>query len=257
MKFDIYFPSKKKNAFPVVFFAHGGGWITGSRKLASATAWAKFLASRGFAVVSIDYRYAYFHKYEALIEDYSNALQYIKTHAKDLNIDKNKIILMGTSAGGTLSLYYAAYHTFNHNWEEMQGITGVVSWYAPADLLDLWNQQVESLFAKFAITTTMKGSPKRKIEDYKLYSPINYVSKYMIPTLLVHGKKDTTVPVDSSIKLYKKLKEFGVDVSLLIHPKGDHSFELELKDFLTIKFVEKTVNFMKEVCEKEKSVVLN
>ena len=62
-------------------------------------------------------------------------------------------------------------------------------------------------------------------------------------------KKDTTVPVESSKKLYKKLKEQGVQAKLLIHPDGNHSFELDLKDFLTIKYVERTVSFAKDLCE--------
>jgi len=247
LKLDIYYPVNEHEKYPTVFFAHGGGWISGSRKLASVTTWSKFLASRGFTVIAIDYRYSYFHDYEELIQDYSAALEYIKNNCENLKIDKNKIVLMGTSAGGTLSLYYAAFNTFNNNLQAMEGIKGVVSWYAPADLLDLWS--VESLFAKVAVITTMKGSPNRKFEDYKLYSPINYISERMCPTLLVHGEKDTTVPAESSKKLYKKLKEYGVYTKLLIHPKGNHSFELDLKDFLTIKYVEKTVSFMKELCK--------
>ena len=49
--------------------------------------------------------------------------------------------------------------------------------------------------------------------------------------------------------LYKKLKEQGVQAKLLIHPDGNHSFELDLKDFLTIKYVERTVSFAKDLCE--------
>ncbi|TDX12912.1 acetyl esterase/lipase [Petrotoga sibirica] len=247
LKLDLYYPAKVKSKYPVVFFAHGGGWITGSRKLSSVTAWAKFLASRGFAVVAIDYRYGYFNKYEELIEDYNDALNYIKDHSEELDLDKENIVLMGTSAGGTLTLYYAAYHSYYNHLEKTKGIKGVVAWYAPSDLLDLWSKQVDSLFAQFAVTATMKGTPKRKFEEYKLYSPINYISERMIPALLVHGKKDDTVPVMTSIKLNKKIKECGVPSTLLIHPKGKHSFEFELKDILTQKFVEKTVSFIRKV----------
>ncbi|MBL5981124.1 peptidase S15 [Petrotoga sp. 9T1HF07.CasAA.8.2] len=258
LKLDVYYPSKEKSKFPVVFFAHGGGWITGSRKLSSVTAWAKFLASRGFAVVAIDYRYSYLNKYEELIEDYHDALNYIKDHSEELSLDKENIVLMGTSAGGTLSLYYAAYNSYYNHFEKMKGIKGVVAWYAPSDLLDLWSNQVDSLFAQFAVTTTMKGTPKTKFEEYKLYSPINYISERMVPTLLVHGEKDATVPVTTSIKLNQKIKECGVPSTLLIHPKGKHSFELELKDVLTQKFVEKTVSFIKKVCQnKETDDTLN
>lgn len=247
LKLDIYYPTKKRELYPAIFFAHGGGWISGSRKLSSVTTWSKFLASRGFSVIAIDYRYSYFHSYEELIQDSSAALDYIRNNSNHLKIDKNKIVLMGTSAGGTLSLYYAAFNTFYNNLSAMKGIKGVIAWYAPADLLDLW--RVDSLFARVAVVTTMKGSPNRKIEDYKMYSPINYVSTRMCPTLLVHGEKDTTVPVESSKKLYKKLKEQGVQAKLLIHPDGNHSFELDLKDFLTIKYVERTVSFAKDLCE--------
>jgi len=263
LKFDLYYPSKVKSKYPVVFFAHGGGWITGSRKLSSVTAWAKFLASRGFAVVAIDYRYGYFYRYEELIEDYNDALEYVKGHSEELYLDKDNIVLMGTSAGGALSLYYAAYNSYYNQSEKMKGIKGVVAWYSPADLLDLWSKQVDSLFAHFAVTTTMKGTPKGKLEEYKLYSPINYISERMVPTLLVHGEKDVTVPVTTSIKLNKKIEECGVPSDLLIHPKGKHSFEFELKDVLTQKFVEKTVSFIKKAYQNvgnegtlEKRVVL-
>ncbi|WP_233488397.1 alpha/beta hydrolase [Petrotoga sp. 9PW.55.5.1] len=249
LKLDIYYPSKPKNKYPVVFFAHGGGWVTGSRKLSSVTSWAKYLSGKGFAVVAIDYRYGYFYKFEDLIEDYSSALNYIRENYHNLNIDKDKIVLMGTSAGGTLSLYYAAYHSYFNHTKELEGIKGVVAWYSPTDLLDLWNIQVDSLFAQFAVTTTMKGTPKNKYEDYKAFSPINYISERMLPTMLIHGEKDSTVPLNSSVKFYEELKKQGVNSVLLTHPKGEHSFELELKDLLTQRLVEKTVNFIRERVE--------
>jgi dipeptidyl aminopeptidase/acylaminoacyl peptidase len=63
---------------------------------------------------------------------------------------------------------------------------------------------------------------------------------------LVHGKKDSVVPYDSSVKLYRKLKRLGCRVVLLTHHEADHGFEFVLKDEKTKEILQKTVEFLLE-----------
>lgn len=246
LKLDIWYPNQMKAVYPLVFFAHGGGWVSGFRKQPNNVSWCKFLASRGFAAVSIDYRLAMRHNMEIILTDYTDALDFVKKNAEMLKIDKDNILLMGLSAGGHLALRYAAYHTFMNQETKMAGIKGVVVYYAPSDLGDLFEKEQKSLFARFAAVATLKGLPKNKPSLYDYYSPIEWISERMVPTLVVHGKKDRIVPYTSSVHLVSKLKSKSIPCRFLVHKEGGHGFETHLKDFRTVRILEETVRFMKK-----------
>jgi len=245
LKLDIWYPNHIKRVYPLIFFAHGGGWVSGFRNQPNNVSWCKFLASKGFAAVSIDYRFGMRNSMENILTDYTDALDFVKNNAEKLRIDKNDIVLMGLSAGGHLALLYASYHTFMNHEMKMRGIKGVSVYYPPSDLRDIFGKEQKSLFARFATIATLKGIPANKPSRYSYYSPIEWISERMIPTLVVHGKKDMVVPYRSSINLVSKLKSKSIPSRLLLHKRGGHGFETHLKDFRTIRILEETVRFMK------------
>lgn len=249
LKLDIFYPKDHTTSvdkkYPVVFFAHGGGWVSGFRKQANNISWCKYLASRGFAVVSIDYRFGIVSHIDDILKDYSDALNFVREKAEKLSLNQEKIALMGLSAGGHLALQHAAYHSYHGNLSEIKGVKCVVAWYAPSDLMDLWDDKVESLFARFAVSTTLKGLPTRDKEDYIRYSPITWVSEKMVPVFLVHGSGDKVVPVDSSVKLFNKLQKNNVEAYLEIYSNAGHAFEFELKTPKTIQLIGKTLKFLR------------
>ncbi len=249
LKLDIWLPSRNKASTPLVFFCHGGGWISGFRNQPNNVSWCQYLASKGFAVVSIDYRYGYKNTMNDILLDYSDALNYIRDNSKKLSINKDNIVLMGLSAGGHMSLLYSTYHAFNKNEKEMSGIKGVIAYYSPTDLNDIFVSESKSMFARFATAQTLKGIEAPKEEIYNFYSPIKWVSEDMIPCLIVHGKLDTVVPFKSSIKFVSRLKQLNIKHSFLVHRKGGHSFDTKLKDIATINILEKTVRFVKRVAD--------
>ena len=244
LKLDLWLPSGNREAACLVFFCHGGGWVSGFRNQPNNVSWCKYLASKGCAVVSIDYRYGYRNTMDDILLDYTDALNYVRANSKRLSVDKDKIILMGLSAGGHLSLLYSAYHTYNKNEEMMSGIKGVVAYYAPTDLNDIFVSESKSIFARFATSQTLKGIPVPKEQIYDYYSPINWVSESMIPCLLVHGKLDTIVPFNSSMKFADRLKRFNIQHTFLVHGKGGHSFDTKLKDITTVNILESTARFI-------------
>ncbi|MFW6122415.1 MAG: alpha/beta hydrolase family protein [Petrotogales bacterium] len=247
LSLDIYYPAKsKKKIHPTVFFTHGGGWISGHKRQPNNVSWLRYLASKGFAVISIDYNLGYSSTMNDFLKNYIDALEYVRKKSNELNIDKNNIALMGLSAGGHLGLLFSAQNTYRENFVAVKGIKCVVSWYAPCDLIDIWNERSDSLFARFAITTTLKGLPKKQKEDYKNFSPISWVSTRMLPTMLVHGTDDTVVPAESSIKMYEQLRLCGVLSALRLVHGADHGFEFVLKNTHTIKVVEQTVSFLRK-----------
>ncbi len=245
LKLDLWLPSKIKATTPLVFFCHGGGWISGFRNQPNNVSWCRYLASKGFAVASIDYRYGYRNTMEDILLDYRDALQYVRKNHKKLSINKDNIILMGLSAGGHMSLLYSTYHTYNKNEEMMAGVKGVVAYYAPTDLNDIFISESKSIFARFATNQTLKGIDAPREDVYDFYSPKSWVSDNMIPCLMVHGKLDNTVPFKSSLNFVSKLKKLNIKHTFLVHKKGGHSFDTRLKDIATVNILENTVRFIR------------
>lgn len=252
LKLDIYYPKVIKEKYPVVFFTHGGGWVSGFRNQRNNISWCRYLASKGFAVVSIDYRLGISHTMNDILSDYTDALNYIKKNANKLYLDKDNIVLMGLSAGGHLTILYYAYNTFLNIADKISGIKGLVLYYTPGNLMQLFDKNVKSVFAKVATVTALKGLPnKTKEGEYIYYSPVFWINENMKPVLLVHGQNDRTVPVSSSKELFKRLKEKGVQAKILIHNTGDHAFEFENNDIQTIRILNETVKFIRRLTEYE------
>nr|WP_300003204.1 alpha/beta hydrolase [Tissierella sp.] len=247
LKIDIYFPfTDTIGKSPLVYFCHGGGWISGFRNQPNNISWCRYLASRGFIASSIDYRYGYKNTIKDILSDYSDGLKFIKSKSDELRIDKSNIVLMGLSAGAHLALLYSSFNSFMEDKTSMEGIKSVVAYYPPSDLKDLFTDDNKSLFARFAVSRTLKGTPTNKEEIYRNYSPISWISEKMIPTLIVHGKLDTVVPFESSVKLIKRLNALNVPASFLVHSKGLHSFDTSLKDYATVNIIKKTIRFIKD-----------
>ena len=247
LKLDIWYPNQTKSVYPLVFFAHGGGWVSGFRKQPNNTSWCKFLASKGFATVSIDYRLAMRYSMKTILTDYADAIDFVKANAELLKINRDSILLMGLSAGGHLALRYATYYTFINHETKMKGIKGVIAFYAPSDLSDIFNKGNKSIFSRFATVATLKGSPKTNPITYFYYSPIEWISNRMVPTLVVHGRKDIIVPYVSSRNFATKLKSHNIPCKLLIHRNAGHGFETHRADFHTIRILKETIRFMKSL----------
>ncbi len=244
LKLDLWSPPEKNRIPALVIFAHGGGWISGFRNQPNNVSWCRFLSSRGFTVASIDYRLGFKYRMSDILEDYSDAVSFIR-HKFAGDEASGNIILIGLSAGGHLALSYAAYNTSQKNHQAMRGILSVIAYYAPSDLRDLYAPDDKSLFVRFAAGSTLKALPSFDEEAYIRYSPVTWLTSEMVPVLAVHGMKDETVPFRSSHTLIQKLKELGVHCRLLEHKNGGHCFEVKLRDIRTTQILEQTLRFIR------------
>jgi len=99
---DLYLPKNRTTdkPLPVVLYIHGGGWSGGSR--AGGGMAAGYAASGNYAGVSVGYRLSAEVKWPARIHDCKAAIRWIRGHAKEYNLDPDRIGVTGTSAGGHL-----------------------------------------------------------------------------------------------------------------------------------------------------------
>jgi acetyl esterase/lipase len=99
---DFYRP-EGPGKHPVVVAVHGGGWQDGTGS-GSYRNWGPYLAERGIALYSIDYRLSRpgYASYPQAVHDVVAAIRFVKHNAADLNVDPERVALMGDSAGGHL-----------------------------------------------------------------------------------------------------------------------------------------------------------
>ena len=179
---------------PLVITLHGGSWAGGDRRDLPELNY--HLASRGYVVAALSYRFAPQHPFPAASEDVDDAVEYLKSHARNLGIDSTRIVLLGRSAGGQLALN-SAYTKVDPS------IKGVIALYAPSDQQWGWdhptNPRVYDSYA--ALRTFLNGEPSQIPAAYKAASPINFVGARSVPTLLIHGAMDPLVSIQQSQRL--------------------------------------------------------
>lgn len=103
---DIYSLKSASGLEPAIVNIHGGAWVYGCKEIYKY--YCMSLAQHGFKVVNINYRLAPESVFPAAQEDINAVLTFIEKHGAEYGIDKDRLILVGDSAGGQLVSHYAA-----------------------------------------------------------------------------------------------------------------------------------------------------
>lgn len=186
-RLDIFAPKasyKSKTKTPVAVFIHGGGFSSGSKEQAYSSSNQKMiveLLNRGVAFVSINYPLLEKNETEGLIKSLNGAkraVQYLKLSSTRLNIAPEKIILMGSSAGASTSLWLAFHDdmaNLNSSDPVEQQSTRVLGAVASETQSSLDMVRWEEVFAQynFRVSSVASAAYKfygiSKLQD--LYSP--------------------------------------------------------------------------------------
>lgn len=216
----VFLPQGADGETPAVVICPGGGYSIVSIESEGYNI-ARWFQERGVAAFVLKYRLpideVFERKEEVALQDVQQSFNYIKTHAKRLNVDESKVGVMGFSAGGHLAACAS------------------VLYKTP-----LINASVEGLRPAFSILIypvitfqdeyTHKGSRNNLIgkecnaemKDY--YSCEKQVDKNTPMTFLLHSKDDKAVPCQNSILYKEALDSHGVKSRLVILETGGHGF---------------------------------
>ncbi|MET3126676.1 acetyl esterase/lipase [Arcicella rosea] len=246
---DIYLPADAKGNTPLIVFIHGGGWI-GNDKYADMGYMPNTINAMlesGFAIASIDYRFAMQAVFPAILQDCNKAVSFLFDNADKYKFDKNRIALMGFSAGGHLaslmgtsqnnnvkSLYFPdTYRPFKYK--------AVVDFYGPTDLVLLPGNED----AKSPEGLLIGAAPLLKPDLAKAASPITYIDKNDPPFIIFHGEKDNIVSNKQSKLFSAWLDHFGVKNELTIVKDAPHFGTMyDVEEIRT-----KVINFLKAELE--------
>ena len=96
-------PTAAPGPHPVIYNTHGGGMVAGGTRTVELADELDRAEELGLAVVAVEYRLAPEHPHPAPIEDCYAGLVWLAAHARDLELDPNRIVVSGNSAGGCLA----------------------------------------------------------------------------------------------------------------------------------------------------------
>lgn len=218
-KLDVYQASGEQ-PHPTLIYIHGGGWVEG-RKEEDVLEAMPFL-EKGWSVVNVEYRLAGVSLAPAAVEDCRCALRWVIEHAKDYKFDADRIVLMGHSAGGHLSLITGMLPLSAGLDRECAGdkelrVAAIIDWFGITDVNDLLEGPNMQDYAVMWL-----GSLTDREQVAKRVSPLTYVRPALPPTIMIHGDADDTVPYAHSVRLHAALDKAGVPNELLTIPGGKH-----------------------------------
>ena len=220
-KLDIYTRRGVTTPQPTVIFFHGGFWAAGNKEgaIPALLPWMEM----GWNVVNVEYRLARVALAPAAVEDCLCALRFIAAQAKTYNIDINRIVLTGESAGGHLTLTTGMIPESSGLARECAGTTPIprvaamINWFGITDVADVIDGPHAANLA-----VTWLGSLPNKDEIAKRVSPLTWVRPGLPPILTIHGDMDQLVPYDEAVRLHAALTKAGVTNQLLTIPGGRH-----------------------------------
>ena len=210
-KLDLFVPEKADGPLPLVIWVHGGGWQKGSKE--GCPPLRNGYVGRGYAVASLNYRISSQATFPAQIEDCKAAIRWLRAHAKEYNLDPNRFGAWGSSAGGHLVALLgtssdAKAFDVGANLDQSSRVQAVCDYYGPTDFSAIVTTPVAN-----AAESKLLGGPIAENQDKaKRANPITFVSRDNPPFLIVHGDKDSTVPINQSQLLFDALKQAGVSV---------------------------------------------
>ena len=224
----VYMPAKRNATGQTVIICPGGGYVNLSYDW-EGTDVAKLLNSKGITAIVLKYRLP--NSKSNIIPNLSplmdakRAIRMTRFYATKWNIKKDKVGIMGFSAGGHLA---STLGTHFDNGDPKA-----------TDSIEQTSSRPDFMILIYPVISMSKnimhvGSRNSLIGNHptdelaKLYSNELQVTKETPPTFLVHATDDKSVPVENSLLFYQALKDNNVPAEMHIYPKGGHGFGLAL-----------------------------
>jgi acetyl esterase/lipase len=253
-KLDIYLPARGSRPYPVIVWMHPGGFHIGDKRWEIADN-AEPMLSRGYAVVSINYRLSGEAIFPAQIYDAKAAICWIRAHAAEHGFDPRRIVAAGVSAGGYLAAMLGTTGGVREmedlslgHAEQSSMVNAVVDLYGPLDFLRKNAQLIElglepgpsdaDAPEAWLLGCVLEESPQKCAQA----NPTTYISKSSPPFYIQHGTEDKHIPYLQSKELADCLKAaIGEDKVHLELVPGAHHFDAVHR---SSRSIEKILDFL-------------
>jgi acetyl esterase/lipase len=250
---DVFTPKSKPNGAAIIWVV-SGGWVSNHDFISLEP--INELLKRGYTVFAVVHGCQPKFTIPEILQDMHRSVRYIRSHAKDYQIDPDRIGITGGSAGGHLSLMQGtAGDTGNPKATDpvdkvSSRVQAVACFFPPTDFLNYGKPGEIALgcgtLADFKAPFEFHElEPARKyfvlvtdvgkiIETGRQISPVYHASSDDPPTLIIHGDADHLVPIQQAELILDKLKSAGVETKLEVKKGAGHGWGDIWKDMTII-----------------------
>jgi acetyl esterase/lipase len=250
LRLDVYLPrAPAERPRPAIVEVHGGGWIMGSRR-EQAIPLLTHLAANGWVGFNIDYRLSPRATFPDHVVDVKRAIAWVREHAEEYGVDPSFIALTGGSAGGhlcALAALTAGDPTLQPGFEEADAsVAAAVPFYGAYDLLDEDGRHaplVHRLLERWVFKVRRRDDPQR----FRAASPMHRVHADAPPMLVIHGERDSMLPVEEARLFADRLREASDSPVLYAEMRGgQHAFDL-IPSWRTVPVIDAIERFLATV----------
>ena len=229
-RLDLYLPQGTEGARPAVIMIHGGSWRGGSKSSPREINICENLAKMGFVAASIEYRLTKENTpaWPVNLQDCKNAVKFLRAKAETFQIAKDKIGVIGASAGGHLAVLLALTaknSPFEPNapYPDISSeVACCINMYGPMLMSEKRKNSKSSFYKMLGV-----GSYEEHKEQWNQAIPMNYIAPGVCPFLSVQGLADTLVPPVNASTFHAALQKQGCTSELLEIPDVAHQFSME------------------------------
>jgi len=247
---------------PLLVYIHGGGWVAGDKKQ-DPSKFQMFL-DRGISYAAINYRLTPDNPLPAPVHDAARAIQFLRTKAKEWNIDTKHIALTGGSAGACTSMWLLLHDDLADPKSAdpvLRESTRVCAAAVSAGQVSIDPKVIEGWLGPNVLKHRMINMAvgEKQLEDalsnydkyhalYVEFSPYNHVDAKDPPLLMTYGG-DMTLPSKDAghgihhpvygVKLKEKSTKCGHECHLLIPEVSKSDQYSDANEFLMAKLLAK------------------
>jgi acetyl esterase len=211
---------------PAIVFFFGGGWRSGTPQQFEPQ--CRYLASRGMVAIAADYRVASRNQVTVTdcVRDAKSAVRWIRENAARLGIDPSRIAAGGGSAGGHIAAAAGLVPGLDEPGENLAissrpnalVLFNPVLVVAPVPASLLPDRESQSRFQQLLRSDVFAGV------DLVTVSPYHHIDKSAPPTIIFHGRADTTVPYATAELFTNKMIAAGARCILVGFDGENHGF---------------------------------
>jgi acetyl esterase/lipase len=230
LKLDVYRNPARSSGCPVLLQIHGGAWVLGSKNEQGLPLMGQ-LAAHGWVCVSADYRLSPGATFPDHLIDLKRAIAWIRRHIADFGGDPSLLVVTGGSAGGHLASLVALTPNepeYQPGFEDVDtSVRACVSFYGVYDFTNRFGIWRHGGLRRLLERQVMKASLAEAPEAYERASPMSCVHPGAPPFFVVHGTRDTLVPVEEARRFVHLLRDAAhVPVVYAEIPGAQHAFEI-------------------------------
>lgn len=213
---DLVRPDDDRTELPVVVYVHGGGWTGGDPQRQGRDMYHA-LALDGWATLAIRYPFTPDVSVPEQIDAVGDAVAWARSHGPEHGIDPTMVVLAGGSAGAHLATMAALTPT-----DDSRRVAGVIGLYGVYDMANRNGRRAHwGMIRRDVMGVGVSEAPDR----YDAVSPLVRISDDSPPMLIVHGTRDTLVPIGEAEQFVAALRAAGRPVDFVVVPGAQHAFD--------------------------------